>query len=85
MVFYELEWLRPGHRIEMARAGGRTAVFTAESVERVAKEKFPTRRVYGPLDHAGLRLVTCGGPFDESRHAYRDNVSVYAAQTAVIP
>ncbi|TDB87221.1 class F sortase [Actinomadura sp. KC216] len=82
-VFYELGRLRPGHRIEVTRRDGRTAVFTVESVERVAKERFPTGRVYGPLDHAGLRLVTCGGPFDESSRSYRDNIIVYAAQTAV--
>ncbi|MFI0408079.1 class F sortase [Actinomadura sp. 3N508] len=82
-VFYELGRLRPGHRIEVTRQDGRTAVFTVESVERVAKDRFPTGRVYGPLDHPGLRLVTCGGSFDEGERSYRDNVIVYAAQTAV--
>ncbi|TMR04157.1 class F sortase [Actinomadura soli] len=82
-VFYELGRLRPGHRIEVTREDGKTAVFTVESVERVSKERFPTNRVYGPLDHAGLRLVTCGGSFDQSKRSYHDNIIVYAAQTAV--
>ncbi|TDD27463.1 class F sortase [Actinomadura sp. KC06] len=82
-VFYELGRLRPGHRIEVTREDGKTAVFTVESVERVSKERFPTDRVYGPLDHAGLRLVTCGGAFDQNKRSYRDNIIVYAAQTAV--
>jgi hypothetical protein len=25
-----------------------------------------------------LILVTCGGPFDQARHRYRDNLIVYA-------
>ncbi|QKW39135.1 class F sortase [Actinomadura sp. NAK00032] len=82
-VFYDLGRLRPGHRIEVTRADGRVAVFTVESVERVAKDRFPTRRVYGPLDRPGLRLVTCGGAFDRAAHGYRDNVIVYAAETSV--
>jgi hypothetical protein len=82
-VFYELGRLRPGHRVEVGRADGRVAVFTVEAVERVSKDRFPTRRVYGPLGHAGLRLVTCGGAFDETRRSYQDNIIVYASQTAV--
>lgn len=82
-VFYDLGRLRPGNRIEVNRADGRTAVFTVESVERVAKDRFPTQRVYGPLDHAGLRLVTCGGWFDRAERSYRDNIIVFAALTAV--
>ncbi|MFC5747468.1 class F sortase [Actinomadura rugatobispora] len=82
-VFYELGRLRPGHRIEVGRADGRVAVFTVESVERVPKDRFPTRRMYGPIGHAGLRLVTCGGSFDKDRRSYQDNIIVYASQTAV--
>lgn len=82
-VFYDLGRLRPGHRVEVTRADGRVAVFTVESVERVAKDRFPTQRVYGPLDRPGLRLVTCGGPFDRAVRGYRDNVIVYATETSV--
>ncbi|MGI5419508.1 class F sortase [Actinomadura luteofluorescens] len=82
-VFYDLGRLRPGHRIEVSRADGRVAVFAVESVERVPKGRFPTGRVYGPLGHPGLRLVTCGGALDRAERSYRDNVIVYAAETAV--
>ncbi|SNS25256.1 Sortase family protein [Actinomadura meyerae] len=82
-VFYDLGRLRPGHRVEVTRADGRVAVFTVESVERVAKDRFPTRRVYGPVDRPALRLVTCGGRFDRAAGGYRDNVIVYAAETSV--
>jgi hypothetical protein len=82
-VFYDLGRLRPGDRVEVNRADGRVAGFTVESVERVAKDRFPTRRVYGPIGHAGLRLVTCGGSFDRTKRSYQDNIIVYAAQTSV--
>jgi hypothetical protein len=26
----------------------------------------------------GLVLITCGGPFDQVHHSYRDNLVVYA-------
>jgi hypothetical protein len=32
----------------------------------------------GPLDHAGLCLVTCGGTFDQQTGHYTSNVIVYA-------
>jgi hypothetical protein len=41
----------------------------------------PTKLVYGNTDHAALRLITCGGPFDSAGH-YRDNVVVLASLVA---
>jgi hypothetical protein len=38
----------------------------------------PTDRVYGPSTRPVLRLLTCGGPFDEDTLSYRDNVVVFA-------
>lgn len=42
------------------------------------KDAFPTRAVYGDLDHAGLRLITCGGVFDRTKRRYVDNLIVFA-------
>jgi hypothetical protein len=77
-VFYDLGRLRRGDTISVGRADGSAATFVVESVESVAKSSFPSQRVYGPLDHAGLRLVTCGGTFDRQRGHYTNNVIVYA-------
>ncbi|MEU6414669.1 class F sortase [Microbispora sp. NPDC046933] len=77
-VFYDLGRMRPGDVVEVGRADGSVARFVVESVETVPKKRFPTRRVYGPLDHAGLRLVTCGGAFDRRAGHYTDNVILYA-------
>ena len=80
-VFFRLAQLKPGDTIEIARADGRVAVFRTVSTEKVPKTAFPTDRVYGNLDYAGLRLVTCGGTFDKSRGSYTSNVIVYATLT----
>ena len=38
---------------------------------------------YGPIDHAGLPLITCGGTYDAAGHSYLDNVVVFARRKAV--
>jgi hypothetical protein len=67
----------------VTRDDGRIAVFTVTRVARFSKSRFPTQTVYGPIDHAGLRLVTCGGAYDTARKSYLDNVIVFARLTAV--
>jgi hypothetical protein len=52
-------------------------------VARFSKSRFPSRAVYGAIDHAGLRLITCGGTYDAARHRYLDNVVVFAKLEAV--
>jgi LPXTG-site transpeptidase (sortase) family protein len=76
-VFYRLAELKAGDRVEVAR-GGRWLAFRVVSVDRVPKDRFPTARVYGPTPDRQLRLITCGGGFDESRLSYLDNVVVFA-------
>ncbi|MFD0801849.1 class F sortase [Streptomonospora algeriensis] len=78
-LFHRLAHVEEGDRIEVERADGRTTVFRVFGVERHAKNRFPTERVYGPTGgHPELRLVTCGGEFNERRQSYRDNVVVFA-------
>lgn len=80
-VFHELGRMRRGDAISVTRADGSVATFVVRSVEQVPKNRFPSQRVYGPLDHAGLRLVTCGGGFDRRTGHYTSNVIVYARLT----
>ena len=82
-VFYRLGTLRRGDQVSVTRKDGRTAVFTVTRVARFSKSRFPSRAVYGAIDHAGLRLITCGGTYDQARHKYLDNVVVFARLTAV--
>jgi hypothetical protein len=78
-VFYRLREARVGDRIAVRRSDGGTAEFTVEAVATYPRSEFPTDEVYGPLDHAGLRLITCGGPYVKARGGYQANVVVFAS------
>lgn len=78
-VFYRLGELRSGDAISVSRSDGTVAVFAVQEVRRFGKADFPTALVYGNTDHAALRLITCGGPFDRASGHYRDNIVVTAS------
>ena len=78
-VFFRLGELRPGDKVSVTRADGSTAIFVVDEVRSYPKDDFPTQRVYGDIDHAGLRLITCGGAFDDSTGHYLDNIVVFAS------
>jgi hypothetical protein len=82
-VFYRLAELRPGDRVTVRRADRRIAVFAVRGVQAFAKDRFPTGAVYGPIDHAGLRLVTCAGPYDAQSGRFAGNLVVFADLVAV--
>lgn len=77
-VFFRLDELDPGDEIFVDRADGTTVVFAAQRTERHGKDEFPTDDVYGDTADPQLRLVTCGGDFDQADRRYLDNVIVYA-------
>ncbi|MBC3762534.1 class F sortase [Quadrisphaera oryzae] len=79
-VFAHLAGIGVGALVEVGRADGSTAEFVVTSVQQVAKDAFPTQSVYGPVAGPELRLITCGGAFDQSTGHYVDNVVVYARQ-----
>ena len=78
-VFYRLGELEPGDRVSVTRADGSIAVFIVDRVRSYSKDDFPTELVYGDIDHAGLRILTCGGAFDNSTGHYLDNIVVFAS------
>jgi sortase (surface protein transpeptidase) len=77
-IFADLAGLRRGAVVVVDRADGSTVTFRVTKVSRVAKSRFPTDLVYAPTLEPALRLVTCGGSFDETRRSYRDNVIAFA-------
>ena len=77
-VFFELRRIVPGDRISVTRADAGVAVFRVTRVAEYPKDAFPTALVYGDIDHAGLRLITCGGSWDATTHHYEDNTVVFA-------
>ena len=84
-VFFDLRDLSPGGEITIDRQDGSTARFRVDRVERFPKDQFPTHRVYADLDHAGLRLITCGGDFDRTTRSYQDNLVVFARLVGTAP
>lgn len=77
-VFYRLRELNPGGEILIDRTDGTTVVFQIDRVEQHGKSNFPTQAVYKQTPDSQLRLVTCGGEFDEGAGSYRDNLIVYS-------
>ncbi len=84
-TFNRLTALKPGDSINVDRQDGSMAMFTVVKVQRYAKDKFPTNAVYGTINRAGLRLITCGGNFDAKAGHYEDNIVVYADLTMSHP
>ncbi|MEV4201135.1 class F sortase [Micromonospora globbae] len=78
-VFFDLGALQAGDTVTVKRDDGRSVTFRIDSVESYPKDAFPTERVYGPNDRPGLRVVTCGGQFDETARSYLNNVIVFAS------
>ena len=84
-VFFRLAELRPGDVVQVTRTDGVVAVFEVSRVERYPKSAFPTSKVFGAIDHAGLRLITCGGDYEQAVHRYSDNVVAFARLTGWHP
>lgn len=81
-VFYRLKDLRRGDRAYVTLADGKVAAFAVDGVQKAAKDAFPTAAVYTKGGYPGLRLITCGGPFDQATGHYLDNIVIYAHMTA---
>jgi len=77
-VFFRLRRLRPGDLILVRRADRSLAAFEVTAVSQYLKRQFPTAAVYGPAPVAELRVVTCGGTFDQATGHYLSNVIVFA-------
>jgi hypothetical protein len=80
-VFYQLGALRAGDTIMVSRDDGSRVTFTVDDVRSYPKSQFPSDLVYGANDRAALRVVTCGGQFDEAAGSYLENVVVFATMT----
>jgi sortase (surface protein transpeptidase) len=76
-VFARLTELKADDEILVRRKDGTTARFRVTRLSHFAKAAFPTKKVYGNIDHAGLRLITCGG-LDASTNKFEENVVVFA-------
>ncbi|MDI9918638.1 class F sortase [Rhodococcus sp. IEGM 1379] len=78
-VFYQLDSLAAGDRVEVTLADGATAHFEVTRLATYPKEQFPAEEVYGEHGYSALQLVTCGGEFDPVTRSYESNVVAYTS------
>ncbi len=83
-VFFDLGELRPDDKVLVTREDGQVATFRVDGLRRIPKDDFSTRLVYGDTSHAALRLITCGGTFDDATGHYVDNIVVFASLSGVL-
>lgn len=77
-VFWKLRDVKQGDVIEITRADGSTVKFRVSGLKQFEQANFPTQEVYGNLKYPGLRLITCGGSFNQQTESYTQNTVVYA-------
>jgi len=77
-VFFRLRDLLPGDHVTITRADGSKPVFRVTRVSQFPKDRFPASLVYGNIDRAGLRLITCGGSYNSRTGHYEDNLVAFA-------
>jgi sortase (surface protein transpeptidase) len=77
-VFYNLGNLRPGDLVYVTLQDRQTGVFRVYSAALYLKTDFPTRTVYSYTSWPTLRLITCGGEFDQQTGHYLGNTVVFA-------
>ena len=78
-VFWRLRELVPGDTFEIDRADGTTVKFRVDDVKKVPQDSFPTEEVYGNIDYAGIRLITCTGTWNRYLRRYSDNLIIYGS------
>lgn len=78
-VFFKLGALHPGDQIDVRLADGTTAIFRVTGVRQYLKSKFPAKLIYGSVNYAALRLITCGGTFDYATGHYLSSTVVFAS------
>ncbi len=79
-VFGSLHLVKKGQVVEVKRKDGKIVLFKVDAVKQFPQNKdFPTEAVYGNIDHAGLRLITCAGDFNYVTRRYDQNTVVFAS------
>ena len=79
-VFADLQKLKNGDQITVARADGSIAAFTVYRGAQYSKNSFPTLEVYGNTQASELRLITCDG-YNPATGEFDDNYVIYAKLT----
>jgi len=78
-VLFNLKKIKPGDEIDVVRDDGSIAVFSAEKLARYPQDNFNTQAVYGPINTAGLRIITCSGIYNKAAKHYSDDLVVFGS------
>jgi sortase (surface protein transpeptidase) len=81
-IFSKLSLLKPGDIVKILRKDSKVLAFSVTRIDNFPKEYFPTDQVYGSTQTPELRLITCGGTFNQKVRSYTGNTVVYASLVA---
>jgi hypothetical protein len=79
-VFYHLGEVAVGARVAVTRADTSVATFQVTAVTTYPKTAFPTSQIYGDVNRAELRLITCAN-WNSATQEYDADVVVFARLT----
>jgi len=79
-VFFRLGEMVVGDRFTVSGVDGTTFDYEVYKIEDHAKAEFPTVDVFGATMTDEVRLITCGGEYNESIGRYTDNLVVFASR-----
>lgn len=83
-VFYHLQDLEEGERVEITGEDGKTYVYEVEWVRQESNLAAPDPEVVGPTDVPSLTMITCGGEWDPTISEYNERTVARAVQVDVI-
>lgn len=76
-VFWSLQDLRAGDVVEVELLGHDVLRFVVDTATLYLPEAAPIDAIFAPSGPPRLNLITCGGVFDRSRHAYDHRLVVF--------
>lgn len=76
-VFFDLEDLQKGDKIEVLNDKGKKLVFKVVDKETFPMNDAPIKDIFGYTPRRMLNLVTCTGPFKRSKGGHIDRLVVY--------
>ncbi len=77
-VFWNLSKLKANDILSISREDGTIVQFSVTQIVQYDQDNFNTEEVYGNIDFAGLRVITCGGTFNHITGHYSKNTVVFA-------
>ncbi len=82
-IFFYLDQMKPGDKVEVTGDDGRIYVFEVEWVRQESNLEAPAAEVIGPTDVPSLTMITCGGEWEASISEYDERTVVRAVQVEV--